>query len=80
MTLKYTKVTYLGCILDETISGKCMVIDVISKIYSTLRFLYRRKRCLNVPLRTLTYNAMIQPFFGYACNAWYQNVIGIKTL
>ena len=51
-----------------------MVIPVINKINSRLRFLYRQNRFLNFPLRRSLCNAMIQPFFDYACNAWYPNI------
>jgi len=71
---QYSKVTYLGCILDETLSGESMAIHVINKINSRLRFLYRQNRFLDIPLRRLLCNAMIQPFFDYACNAWYPNL------
>jgi len=71
---QYSKVTYLGCILDETLSGESMAIHVINKINSRLRFLYRQNRFLSTPLRRLLCNAMIQPFFDYACNAWYPNI------
>ena len=66
---QYSKVTYLGCILDETLSGESMAIHVINKINSRLRFLYRQNRYLSFPVRRLLCNAMIQPFFDYACNA-----------
>ena len=39
---QYSKVTYLGCIFDETLSGESMAIHVINKINSRLRFLYRQ--------------------------------------
>ena len=71
---QYSKVTYLGCILDETLSGESMAIHVINKINSRLRFLYRQNRYRSFPLRRLLCNAMIQPFFDYACNAWYPNI------
>ena len=71
---QYSKVTYLGCILDETLSGESMAIHVINKINSRLRFPYRQNRYLSFPLRRLLCNAMIQPFFDYACNAWYPNI------
>ena len=71
---QYSKVTYLGCIFDETLSGESMAIHVINKINSRLRFLYRQNRFLNFPLRRLQCNAMIQTFFDYACNAWYPNI------
>ena len=34
-----TKVTYLGCILDETLSGESTVTHAINKLNSKLRFL-----------------------------------------
>ena len=71
---QYSKVTYLGCIFDKTLSGESMAIHVINKINSTLRFLYRQNKFLNFPLHRLLCNAMIQPFFDYACNAWYPNI------
>ena len=75
---QYSKVTYLGCILDETLSGESMAIHVINKVNSRLRFLYRQNKFLDIPLRRLLCNAMIQPFFDYACNAWYPNLNKIK--
>ena len=71
---QYSNVTYLGCIFDETLSGESMAIHVINKINSTLRFLYHQNKFLNFPLHRLLCNAMIQPFFDYACNAWYPNI------
>ena len=71
---QYSKVTYLGCILDETLSGESMATHVINKINSRLKFLYRQNKFLDIPLRRLLCNAMIQPFFDYACNAWYPNL------
>ena len=70
---QHSKVTYLGCILAETLSGDFIAIHVINKINSRLRFLYRQNRFLSAPLRRLLCNALIQPFFDYACNAWYPN-------
>ena len=70
---QYSKVTYLGCIFDETLSGESMAIHVINKINSRLRFLYRQNR-FNFSLQRLLCNAMIQPSFDYACNAWYPNI------
>ena len=71
---QYSKVTYLGCILDETLSGESMAAHVINKINSRLKFLYRQNKFLDSSLRRLLCNAMIQPFFDYACNAWYPNL------
>ena len=68
---QYSEVTYLGCILDETLSRKSIATHVINKINSRLKFLDRQNKFLDIPLRRLLCNAMIQPFFDYACNAWY---------
>ena len=51
-----------------------MTINVINKINSRLKFLYRQNRFLNFPVHRLLCNAMIQPFIDYACNAWYPNI------
>ena len=57
-----------------------MAIHVINKINSRLRFLSCRNRFLNFPLHRLLCNAVIQPFFEYACNAWYPNIIAVFLL
>ena len=64
---QYSKVTYLGCILDETLSGDSMALHVINKVYPQNKF-------LNTPLRRLLCNALIQYFIDYAYNAWYPNL------
>ena len=48
-TKQYYTVTYLGCLLDEILSGESMALNVINKINSRLRFLYRENRCLSPP-------------------------------
>ena len=37
---QHSKVKYLGCMLDETMSGETMALSVINKINSKLKFLY----------------------------------------
>ena len=71
---QYSKVTYLVCIFDETLSRGSMPIHVIKKVNSRLRFLYRQNKFLDIPVGRLLCNAMIQPFFDYACNTWYSNL------
>ena len=70
-TKQYSKFPYLGCILDESLSGESMVLHVLDEINSRLRFLYIQNRFLNKPVWRLPCNTMIQPFFDYACSAWY---------
>ena len=58
------KVTYLGCILDENMSGESMALRVLQKANGRLSFLYRKQSFLNYKLRRMLYNALIQPHFG----------------
>ena len=71
---QHSKVTYLGCILDETMSGESMALKVINKINSRLKFLNRKNKFLTPVLRRLLCNALIQPHFDYALSAWYPNL------
>ena len=71
---QHSKVTYLGCILDETMSGESMVLKVINKINSTPKFLHRKNKFLTPALRRLLCNALIQPQLDYASSAWYPNL------
>ena len=60
--------------LDESMLGETMAPRVIEKINSRLKFFYRKNRLLDVPLRKLLRNTLIQSHFGYACTAWYPNL------
>ena len=66
------KVTHLGCILDETLSGGPMALKALNKINGKLKFLY----CKNSFLTTcgMLCNALIQPHFDYVCSAWQPNL------
>ena len=72
---QYNVVEYLGCILDNSLSGLSMCNKVISKISGRLKFLYRKQTFLSSALRRLLCNALIQPHFDYASSAWYPNLI-----
>ena len=71
---QHSKVNYLGCILDETLSGESMGLHVLKKLNSKLKFLYRKSKFLSPFLRRLLCNALIQPHFDYACTAWFPNL------
>ena len=58
---QHSGVTYLGCVLDETISGEPMALKVFNKINGKLAF-------LSPELRRMLCNALIQPHFDYACH------------
>ena len=58
---QHTKVTYLGCILDNDLSEESMVTKVLGLINGRLKFLYRKQTFLTYSLRRLLCNALIQP-------------------
>ena len=66
-----SQITYLGCILDETMSGEPMAYKTIKKINSRPKYLFRRKYFLTTSLRCLLCNTLIQPHFDYAFTACY---------
>ena len=78
---QHAKVKYLGCILNESVSGESMALNVIDKINSRLKFLHKQNRLLTFhhtpplpPLHRILCNALIQPHFVYACTAWFPNL------
>ena len=46
---QHAKVKCLGCILDESLSGESMALNVADKINSRLKFLHRQNRFFNTP-------------------------------
>ena len=70
---QYSEVTYLVCILDESLSGESMAVNVASKINTPLKCLYRKNKFLSPQLRRLLCNALIQPHFDYVCSVCYPN-------
>ena len=60
---------YLGCMLDESMSGETMALRVIEKINTRLKFRYRKNRILDVSHRRRLCSALIEPHFDYACTA-----------
>ena len=67
---QHSEVTYLGCVLDETMSGESMALKVINKINGKSKFLYRKNRFLSPHLRRMLCNSFIQPHFNYAYPEW----------
>ena len=50
---QHSKVKYLGCLFDETMSGEVMPLNVVNKINKKLKFLYRKNSYLTPALRRL---------------------------
>lgn len=64
-------IKYLGTILEHDLSGKAMVLNIISKANSRLKFLYRNSKYLATSTRKSLCLALIQNNMDYACMAWY---------
>ena len=47
---QHSEVAYLGCGLDEAMSGEPMTLKVVNKINGKLRFLHRKNRFLSPEL------------------------------
>ena len=70
---QYPKGKYLGCELDENMSGEAMALKVINKIYRRIRFFYRKNIYLLLYVERLC-NAIIQPHFDCDCSVFYPNL------
>ena len=71
---QHSKVTYLGCILDNDLSGESMATKVLSLVNKRLKFVHWKQKFLTLPQRHLLCNALIQPHYDYACSAWYPSL------
>ena len=71
---QHSKVTYLGCILDNDLSGESMATKVLRLVNNRLKFLYRKQKFLTLSLHRVLCNALIQPHYDYACSAWYPSL------
>ena len=58
---QHTKVTYLGSILGNNLSGESLVTKVLGLINARLKFLYRKQKFLTCSLHRLLGNALVQP-------------------
>ena len=71
---QYEKIKYLKCVLDQSLSGESIDLNVIDKVNSRPKFLYRQNLFLTPPLCRPLCNALIQLLFDYACTAWFSNL------
>ena len=72
--IKDLYVTYLGCILDETLYEELMDLKALNKINGKLKRFYRKHKFVTPILRRMLCNAIVQLHFDYACSAWYPNL------
>ena len=74
-TIKHVNsVKYLGVQIDNDLSGKSIVKDIVKKVNLRLRFLYRYKEMLKFKSRKTLCSALIQCLFDYSCSSWYPGI------
>ena len=69
-----SSVKYLGATIDQNMSGKTMGTNVVKKVNSGLKFLYRKSGFLNFSHRKLLCSALLQCRFDYAYNVYYRGL------
>ena len=67
-------VKYLGLNLDNQLSGKAIVNNIVQKVNARLKFLYWKCSFLEEKLRKSVCSALIQCHFDYACSSWYSGL------
>merc|ERR1712240_505693 len=67
-------VKYLGLQIDNDLSGKSVLEDIIKKCNTRLKFLYRYNDILNLEVRKTLCTALIQCSFDYSCCSWYPGI------
>ena len=67
-------VKYLGLQIDNDLSGKSVLEDIIKKCNTRLKFLYRYNDMLNLEVRKTLCTALIQCSFDYSCCSWYPGI------
>ena len=68
------EITYLGCILDNKLTGESMASRAIQRINQRTRFLGRVSSFVNKSALNTLAGALIMPIFDYACTSWYSNI------
>ncbi len=66
-------VNYLGCLIDNKLTGDFMARKVFSKVCGKIRFLARQAKFLDAHSLRLLAGALIQPHFDYATSFWYSS-------
>ena len=64
--------------LDNLLAGETIVNNIVQKVNTRLKFLYRQYCFLNEKLRKSVCSALIQCHLDHACSSWYDGLS--KTL
>ena len=67
-------VKYLGCYLDDSLSGSIHVGNVLKTCAGRLAFLYRNSKFLDFWTRKTLCMSLIQPYLDYCSSSWYEGL------
>ena len=74
-TVTATKsVKYLGLEIDNVLSGEQMASDIIKKVNSRLKFMYRQANFFDQKIKKTLCSALILCLFDYSISSWYGGV------
>ena len=68
------QVTYLGLILDQSISGYTIAEKVVLQCSNKVKFLVRNANKFNVKTKQLLVSTLIECHFDYGCSSWYSGL------
>ena len=69
-----TTIKYLGSMLNNDLSGTSIVDNIVKKVNTRLKFMYRYSKCLNMDMKKLLCNSLIQCHLDYATSSWYNGL------
>ncbi len=69
-----TSVNYLGCILDNDLSGVSMAMKVLGKVNARTKFLARHVSFLDKQLMKLLASCLVSCHYDYACISWMSDL------
>ena len=67
-------VVYLGLELNQYLDGEQIVLDIIGKVNSRLKFLYRQANFLNPGVKKTICSALVLCLFDYSISSWYGGI------
>ena len=68
------QVKYLGVRIDKILKCTYIIEDIIKKVNSRLKFLYRNGNRLDKRSRSTLANSLIQCYFDYCCFSWFEDL------
>ena len=71
---KHSQITYLGCVLDESLCVEPMILKALKQINGKLKLKKIKNKFLRPTLCKMLYNALIQPHLDFCYSAWYSTL------